>query len=169
MSRTTMEIGEAFIGQGPNAAHVNTVFGAADGPVGIAWATSLATPRSGHVPFVASYQPNVTLRPQTLFVNKAPLASTDHENITWGAAHAGVADGVRRSLLDGVISDEDGENNVLIVAVWVNPLANNEDEVFANNSQATLLALGRGRANEPSATFVKEVTGPASNAFFAAK
>src|SRR5215204_1182958 len=45
-------IGEAFVGEGPNAAHLNVVIGRKGGPVETAWATSLATPRAGHVPFL---------------------------------------------------------------------------------------------------------------------
>ncbi len=49
----TMAIGEAFVGEGAEAAHVNTVLGRRDGPVGTAWATALASPSTGHAPFVA--------------------------------------------------------------------------------------------------------------------
>ena len=37
-----MQLGEAFVGEGANAAHVNTVLGGRDGSVGTAWATALA-------------------------------------------------------------------------------------------------------------------------------
>ncbi len=40
-----MLIGESFVGEGAEAAHVNTVLGHRDGPVGVAWATALATLR----------------------------------------------------------------------------------------------------------------------------
>ena len=39
-----MLIGESYIGEGAEAAHVNTVLGERSGPVGVAWATALATP-----------------------------------------------------------------------------------------------------------------------------
>ena len=48
-----MLIGESYIGEGAEAAHVNTVLGERAGPVGVAWATALATPSAGHTPFVA--------------------------------------------------------------------------------------------------------------------
>ena len=54
-----MRIGESFIGEGANAAHVNTVLGDRDGPVGAAWATALATPRPGHTAFVAVLVPGL--------------------------------------------------------------------------------------------------------------
>jgi len=37
-----MPIGESFVGEGAEAAHVNTVLGRRDGPVGAAWATAAA-------------------------------------------------------------------------------------------------------------------------------
>ena len=36
-----MLIGESFVGDGVNAAHINVVLGRRDGPVGTAWATAL--------------------------------------------------------------------------------------------------------------------------------
>jgi len=43
-----IQIGEGFVGSGPNAAHTNTVLGTRSGPVGVAWASALATPSTGH-------------------------------------------------------------------------------------------------------------------------
>src|SRR5438552_15692763 len=87
-------IGESYVGEGANAAHVNTVLGGRDGPVGAAWATALATPSHGHAPFVVVLHPGLPVKPFTLFVNKATIASDSHANLTWGAAQAGVASGV---------------------------------------------------------------------------
>jgi 5,6,7,8-tetrahydromethanopterin hydro-lyase len=92
-----VRIGEAFVGSGPNAAHVNTVLGAKDGPVGTAWATALATPRLRHAPFVVVMRPNVAVKPFTLFVNKARSTVTRTPD---GAAQA-VAAGVIAALRKG--------------------------------------------------------------------
>jgi len=141
-------IGEGFVGQGVNAAHVNTVFGLRNGPVGVAWATALATPRQGHVPFVAVAKPNVPVVPFTLFVNKAEINSDAHGILTWGAAQAGVAAGVAVAHEDGSLPT-DCSDYVLIAAVWVNPDATDEEEVFANNRDAIASALAMARAGGP--------------------
>ena len=73
-----MQLGESFVGDGQNAAHLNTVVGEREGPVGTAWATALATPREGHSAFVVVAQPNVPVKPFTLFVNKATISSERH-------------------------------------------------------------------------------------------
>jgi 5,6,7,8-tetrahydromethanopterin hydro-lyase len=68
--------------------------------------------------------------------------------LTWGGAQAGVAAGVglahQQSLFDGDI-----DSLVLIVAVWVNPSADNEEEVFSNNRDATVAALKQARDAGP--------------------
>ena len=143
-----MQLGEAFVGEGPNAAHVNTVLGPRDGPVGAAWATALASPRTGHTPFVVVARPGLPVQPYTLFVNKATIAGDDHARLTWGAAQAGVAEGVLDALQAGFVPDPSGA--VLIVAVWVDPAAADGAEVRANNRQATRDAIERGVAGFPS-------------------
>jgi len=143
------EIGESFVGEAAEAAHVNTVLGSRDGPVGTAWATALATPRAGHSAFVTVLQPNLPVKPLTLFVNKAAIADEQHGNLTWGAAQAGVAGGVADAVADGVISAEDAENLLLIAAVWVNPGARDAELVYRNNRMATRQALENGASGIP--------------------
>ena len=144
-----MAIGESFIGKGAEAAHLNTVLGRRDGPVGTAWATALATPREGHTPFVAVLRPGIPAQPMTLFVNKAKIASPEHGNLTWGAAQAGVAAGVADAVADEVIAAEDCDGLVLIAAVWVNPDATDAELVYVNNRAATLAAIVAGLQGLP--------------------
>ena len=163
-----MQIGEGFAGSGVNAAHINTVLGAKAGPVGHAWATALATPRLGHAPFVVVAQPNLPVKPFTLFVNKAAIdteTNERHARLTWGAAQAGVAAGVANALRNGVISAADADTLLLIAAVWVDPNADDEEVVFANNSSATTAALAAGRAGTPTVADVLAVDVP-QNPFF---
>ena len=161
-----MQIGEAFIGDGAEAAHVNTVLGPRNGPAGTAWATALATPRAGHVPFVTVLQPGLAVQPATLFVNKAAIASERHGDLTWGAAQAGVAAGVAQAVADGVIDRRLVDDLVLIAAVWVNPAAAGEEAVFANNREATLTALRNGRDGLPKVTDVLVARDAPANPFF---
>ena len=167
---TKVQIGEGFAGSGPNAAHVNTVLGAKDGPVGVAWATALATPRAGYAAFVTVVRPNLPVKPFTLFVNKAttdPVAGERHARLTWGAAQAGVAAGVVAAARSGVVSERDADDLLLIAAVWVAPEADDEEAVFANNEAATLAALTAGRDATPSVADVLAAGAP-ENPFFRA-
>lgn len=164
-----VQIGEAFVGSGVNAAHVNTVLGERDGPVGTAWATALATPRAGHVPFVAVIRPGLAVQPMTLFVNKAGIEPGRHGDLTWGAAQAGVASGVAAAVAEGVVDRALVSDLVLIAAVWVNPAAEDEDAVFANNREATLGALRNGSEGTPAVVEVLAERDDAWNPFFRAR
>ena len=161
-----MEIGEAFVGSGADAAHINTVLGARDGPVGTAWSTALATPTIGHARFLVVARPGVAVQPPTLFVNKAALSdNTEHARLTWGPAQAGVAGGVADALRSGVIDPAEVRDLVLIAAVWVDPAASDAELVYRNNREATARALAAGATSEPSVEDVLAVTDP-WNPFF---
>jgi 5,6,7,8-tetrahydromethanopterin hydro-lyase len=161
-----LEIGESFVGDAANAAHVNTVLGPRDGPAGTAFATALATPRAGHTPFVAVVQPGLPARPVTLFVNKAAIASDAHAELTWGAAQAGVAGGVMDAVAAGVLEGAELEELVLIAAVWVNPEADDADAVYANNRAATREAIEAGRRGRPELDVVAAAAGEPHNLYF---
>jgi 5,6,7,8-tetrahydromethanopterin hydro-lyase len=161
-------IGESYIGDGAEAAHVNTVLGDRHGPVGTAWATALAMPRPGHAAFVAVLRPGLPVKPLTLFVNKAPIAGQVHGDLTWGAAQAGVAGGVADAVADGVIGEAAAEGLLLIAAVWVNPAASDAALVYNNNRAATRAALQAGADGAPSVADVLAARHAPANPFFAA-
>jgi 5,6,7,8-tetrahydromethanopterin hydro-lyase len=158
-------IGEHFVGEGPELAHVNVVLGARGTPHETAWTVALATPRAGHVPFLVAHRPGLLLQPPTVFVNKAPITSERHGELTWGAAQAGVAEGVRDALRTGDLPVERAGELLLIAAVWVNPDARDEALVYTNNREATARALARAVTGEPSVQAV--LAAPvACNAYF---
>jgi 5,6,7,8-tetrahydromethanopterin hydro-lyase len=166
-NRWRTQIGESFVGEGGEAAHLNTVLGRRGGPVEMAWTTALATPRAGHVPFVVVLRPNLPVQPPTLFVNKAPLAGERHETLTWGAAQAGVAGGVADAVAAGIVRAEDVDALLLVAAVWVSPAASDEGAVYANNRTATLEALRAGSAGSPAAADVLAARAHPLNPYFA--
>jgi 5,6,7,8-tetrahydromethanopterin hydro-lyase len=165
LSLTETQIGEAFVGEGVNAAHINTVLGLKGGPVETAWATALATPRQGHASFVVAHQPSLAVKPLTLFVNKAEIRGDRHAELTWGAAQAGVARGVVEAVRKSVVPAEAVDGLLLIVAAWVNWEADDDGVVYANNSEATRSALEAGAQGLPR---VEELfaAGEPWNAFF---
>ena len=73
----------------------------------------------------------------TLFVNKAPIAGDEHGILTWGAAQAWLwVDGVADAVSEGILSEADADENLIIAAVWVNPAAQDAEKVYANNRTA---------------------------------
>lgn len=162
-------IGESFVGEGAEAAHINTVLGHRAGPVGTAWATALATPSAGHTPFVAVLEPGIPVKPLTLFVNKAAITGDAHGTLTWGAAQAGVAGGVADAVADGVISPADADDLVLIAAVWVNPAASDADLVYQNNRAATAGALRASVEGKPDLAAVLAARARPANPYYSSR
>lgn len=138
------EVGESFVGSGPNCAHINTVFGSRIGPVGTAFATALATPSTGHVPFLVVWKPDVPVAPATLFINKSAIQNDRHGELTWGAAQAGVAHGVSEYMATRFPDESETVPFVLLTAVWVDPQANSARQIYDHNREAVRRALAVG-------------------------
>jgi 5,6,7,8-tetrahydromethanopterin hydro-lyase len=162
----TVQIGESYVGEGMEAAHINTVLGERSGPVGVAWTTALATPTRGHAPFLAVIRPGLPVQPPTLFVNKATIAGERHAEMTWGAAQAAVAAGVADCIADDTIKAEWLGELVLIAAVWVNPNAADAKAVFENNRRATRRALRHGARGGPELEKVLDARDDPWNPFY---
>jgi 5,6,7,8-tetrahydromethanopterin hydro-lyase len=145
---------------------VNTVLGRKGGPVETAWATALATPGLGHIPFVAVLRPNMPVKPATLFVNKADIRSDRHAELTWGAAQAGVARGVLEAVVDGTIPAGEVDDLLLIAAVWVDWAADDEEAIYLGNVEATRGALTAGAEGRPAIEDLLGLRGEPANPFF---
>jgi 5,6,7,8-tetrahydromethanopterin hydro-lyase len=142
------------------------VLGRKGGPVEAAWATALASPSQGHVYFVVVQRANLAVKPATLFVNKADLRGDRHAALTWGAAQAGVAQGVLRAVADGVVPAAEIDDLLLIAAVWVDWAAEDEETVYRNNLEATRNALAAGREGLPALDDLLAVKDEPENPFF---
>ena len=134
-------IGEAWSGEAPNGSHINVVVGRRGSPTAAAIAGALASPRPGHLPFLACLEPGTLVRPVTIIVNKVTFGSDLLERITWGAAQLGIAQGVLDAVADGTIDPEEAAELVLLVAVWVDPKAQDETAVRHANRDATRAAI----------------------------
>jgi 5,6,7,8-tetrahydromethanopterin hydro-lyase len=159
----TPEIGQGSSGQGVNAVDVTTVLGDRDGPVGAAWTTAIATPSMGHSPFVVVARPNLPVVPITLLVPAVGVVAQRHAELTSGAAQAGIA----AAVLDLKMDDPDGVH-CLITSVWVDPLADDDDAVFANTRDAAIAALKLGAAGGPWHGHLAEVESPENPNFHSA-
>jgi 5,6,7,8-tetrahydromethanopterin hydro-lyase len=136
-------IGEGFEGGGGNAAHINLLLGPKQGALGSAWATAAASPGPGHIPFQVVLKPNLPIKPATLFIAKAVLRDAKHEKLTWGPAQAGVAAGLTRAVLDGLLPPGAEDAWLSIALVWVDWNADDADTVYANNKAAARAAVQR--------------------------
>jgi 5,6,7,8-tetrahydromethanopterin hydro-lyase len=161
-----MYIGEAFIGEGANAAHINVFVGEKNGVVGSGLTASVAAPRMGYIPFMAIHKPNVPVKPATLFAAKADFRNDTHANMTWGPAQAGVARGVQEAVDEGILPAEAVDEWCIIAGVWVNWEANDADTIYKHNTEAMKTALKRAMNNEPTAQEINLAMSNPSNPFY---
>lgn len=134
-------LGEAWAGEAPNGAHVNVVVARRGSPTAAAIVGALASPRPGHLPFLACVRLGDLVRPATVIVNKATLAGERLPKLTWGAAQLGVAQGVLDAVAGGVIDAGEAAELVLLVPVWVDAAASDETAVRLANRAATRAAI----------------------------
>ena len=151
-------IGEAWSGVAPNGSHVNVVVARRGSPTAAAAAAALASPRPGHVPFLATLETGVAVRPPTIVVNKATIDNERLARMTWGAAQVGIAQGVLDAVAAGTLEAGEAAELVLLVAVWVDPAASDEEAVRAANREATHAALVDA-VSPPSAEDVAALAG----------
>ncbi len=166
IARPEMVIGEAFVGEGASAAHVNVVLGKREGAVGTAWANAIASPSAGHAPFMAVLQPGLPVKPLTLFVNKATIDGERHGKLTYGAAQAGVAGGVADAVAEGTVSRDEVDGLLIIAAIWVNPAAEDEQAVYRNNRDAMRAALNAAVQQIPKVDEILDARDVPENPYF---
>ena len=154
-------IGEGWGGIKPNGSHVNVVLACRGGETFAAAIGMFAHPSPGHTPVLvcvgpeeARYEP---VWPPTLMMNKATATDERHQTMTWGAAQLGIGQGVLDAVADGLLETTD--ELAVLVAVWVDPSANDETAVRLANRAAVRKAIGtcvEGRDPDAAARLVAE-------------
>ena len=152
-------IGEGWSGETPNGSHVNVVLARRGSPTAAAALSMLSNPSPGHTPVLvcvgATQQEYEPVWPPTLMMNKATAADDRHQTLTWGAAQLGIAQGVLDAVADGLL--EASGDLLVLVAVWVDPAAEDETAVRLANRAAMRKALGvcvQGRDPEAAQALV---------------
>ncbi|TML85543.1 MAG: formaldehyde-activating enzyme [Actinobacteria bacterium] len=153
-------IGEGWGGEVPNGSHVNVVLARRGSPTAAAALSMLANPTPGHTPVLVTvgetesdYEP---VWPPTLMMNKATATENRHQTVTWGAAQLGIGQGVLDAVADGVI--EATGDLLVLVAVWVDPRADDETALRLANRAAVRKAIGtcvEGRDPRAAAALVE--------------
>ncbi len=149
-------IGEALIGEEPEIAHIDLMVGLKTGPVGQAFANSLAQPRMGHTPILAVVRPNLPVKPATLIVPKVTLRDLEGAERIFGPAQSAVAKAVADAVDEGIIPKEKAEELAIIVSVFIHPRGKDYQRIYRYNYGATKLALERAMKGFPDIDVVLE-------------
>jgi len=142
-------VGEALIGKEPEIAHIDLLIGDKDGPVGSAFANGLVQLSAGHTPLLGVIRPNLPPKPSTLIVPKVTVKNMEQAAQIFGPAQTAVSKAVADAVSEGVIPRDRVEELVIVVSVFIHPLAKDYDAIFRYNYGATKLALERAMAGFP--------------------
>jgi 5,6,7,8-tetrahydromethanopterin hydro-lyase len=161
-------IGEAWSGEAPNGSHINLVVARQGSPTAAAIAGALASPGPGHVPFLACVAPGTVVRPVTVVVNKSTIETETLGRMTWGAVQLGIAQGVLDAVAEGLLPAETVDETVLLIAVWVDPAADDEAAVKQANRTAARDAVADALTAHAAASVLEVVAlrEQAHNTFF---
>lgn len=144
-------VGEALAGEGPEVAHIDLVVGTRGSAVEQAFVNALASPAQGHTPLLAVLEPNLPAKPSTLMVNKVTIKGVKQAVLLYGPAQAAVAKAVMDCVSDGILPEEEVEEIMIIVSVFLEWDASDKKKVYDNNYLATRFAIERAVSGKPNA------------------
>ena len=148
----SMYIGEALVGDGNEIAHIDLLIGSKDGPVGIAFATSLAGGQTqGHTNLMAVLEPNLLAKPATVLTTKVTQKNLRQAVQMFGPAQAAVGKAVADAVAEGIIPKDLCEYLVIVCGVFIHPEAEDDAKIYDYNYEATKLSIERAMKGEPTA------------------
>ncbi|HWS21280.1 MAG TPA: bifunctional 5,6,7,8-tetrahydromethanopterin hydro-lyase/3-hexulose-6-phosphate synthase, partial [Methanoregula sp.] len=144
-------VGEALIGDGAEVAHIDLLMGDKEGPIGTAFAHAVSQLSAGHTPLLAVVRPNLLTKPVTLVIPKVTLKTMTQVNEMFGPVQAAVAKAVADCVEEGVFTEVDIENVVILASAFVHPDAMDYNKIYRFNYGATKLAVHRALEKFPDA------------------
>jgi len=143
-------IGEALIGSGNEVAHVDLVIGDKNGPVGTAFVNNLTQLSIGHTPLLSMIRPNLITKPATLIIPKVTVRDLCDAEKIFGPAQNAVSRAVADTVAEGLIHENNAEDMVILVSVFIHPEAEDYRKIYQYNYGATKLAIRRAMEEYPS-------------------
>lgn len=156
MTEAGFQIGEALVGEAPEVAHIDLIIGSKEGPVGQAFASSLAQPKQGHTAIMVVLRPNLPVKPASLIVPKVTLRNLENAELIFGPAQSGVAKAIADSVEEKIIPMDEVEDLAIIVSVFVHPRGKDYQRIYRYNYAATKLAIKRAMEGFPNIDVVLE-------------
>ncbi|MGA2677625.1 MAG: bifunctional 5,6,7,8-tetrahydromethanopterin hydro-lyase/3-hexulose-6-phosphate synthase [Methanobacterium sp.] len=144
------KIGEALIGDGNEIAHIDLVIGDKDGPVGAAFVENMTGLSIGHTPLLTVIRPNLMTKPATLIIPKVTVSGLVDADKIFGPAQTAVGRAVADAVAEGLIDENEAENMVILVSVFIHPEAKDYRKIYQYNYGATKLAIKRALNDYPS-------------------
>src|SRR5213594_4336449 len=147
-------VGEALVGEGNEVAHIDLLIGSKDGPVGVAFASALASQRQGHSNLLAVLEPNLLVKPATVLITKVTIKGAKQAVQMFGPAQYAVAKAVADSVQAGVIPANEADDLYVTVGVFIHWEAKDDKKIQDFNYRAAKEAIARAVKGEPKSSEV---------------
>ena len=142
-------VGEALVGEGNEIAHIDLLIGDKTGPVGVAFANSLADQKMGHSNLLAVLEPNLAVKPSTVLITKVTIKGAKQAVQMFGPAQYAVAKAVADCVEEGILPKDQCEKLCIVCGVFIHWEAADDKKIVEYNYEATKLAIIRAMKNEP--------------------
>jgi 5,6,7,8-tetrahydromethanopterin hydro-lyase len=142
-------IGEAFVGDDQDVAHIVLAIGSKGTPFETSFMDTLTHRSRGHTSSLALLEPNLPCKPFALVCNEMTMRTSEQASLFLGPVNASVARAVIDSVADGTIPKESVEDLLIIVTAFIHWEAKTRQKVYDNNYAATILAIERAFNGEP--------------------
>jgi 5,6,7,8-tetrahydromethanopterin hydro-lyase len=144
-----MMIGEAYVGDGAEAAHVILAIGLKGTPFETAFVNTLTQRSKGHITSLALLEPNLPCKPITLIANEITMRTAELVSFFLGPVNAAVANAIVDMVANGTIPKDEAEDLLVIATTFIHWEAGDKRKVYENNLEATKLAIARAFRREP--------------------
>ncbi|SFI66615.1 formaldehyde-activating enzyme [Planctomicrobium piriforme] len=162
----SFHVGEALVGEGNEVAHIDLLIGDKSGPVGVAFASALATQSHGHSNLLAVLEPNLVVKPATVMITKVTIKGAKQAVQMFGPAQRAVADAVADCVKSGAIPKDQADKLCIVCGVFIHWEAADDQKIYQYNYEATKLSIERAMKDEPSATEMLAKKDTSSHPFF---
>ncbi len=136
-------IGEAMLGKGAEAAHINLLIGDRDSVVGSAITQGILRGKTRDLPFPASIRANLLIKPITFIIPKLDINNTPPKVTMYEVIEHAIGKAIADAVEEQVISSSLLDKWVVLCSIYLDPKAEDGRKLYAYHYSAVKLALQR--------------------------
>ena len=151
---TGLCVGRSLVGEGNEVAHIDLIMGPRGSSAETAFANCLTNNNDGFTALLAVVAPNLMCKPATVMLNKVTIKGAKQAVQMFGPAQHAVAKAVSDSVADGTIPQDEADNLILCVGVFIHWDAADDKKIQEYNYRAVKKSIARAVTGEPKASEV---------------
>ena len=142
-------IGEAVLGKGAEAAHINLLIGDRDNLVGSAITQGILRSKTGDLPFPAPIRSNLISKPITFVIPKPNINNSPPQVKTYRAIEYAIGKAISDAIEEKIIPSSMLDKWMILCSIYLDPKADDGRKLYTFHSSAVKLALQRALISYP--------------------